>query len=79
MKKCTGCGREEFGYGSTLNEDGYCPNCAVWHNEEKIKKLKQQLNYALEVMGQIAKFSDNKVDAVQCANAICVINEWGVK
>lgn len=77
MKKCKDCGREEFGCGSILNEDGYCPVCAVHHNEEKIKTLKAQLNYALEVMGQIAKLSDDKVDAVQCANAIVVINEWG--
>lgn len=46
---------------------------------KKVEKLQGQLNYALVVMGQIAKLSDNKVDAVQCASAICTIKEWGVK
>lgn len=50
---------------------------ALHNKDDIIEKLKLQLNYALEVMGQIAKLSDNKVDAVQCANAIVVINEWG--
>lgn len=40
MKKCKECGREEWGFLSALNEDGYCPRCAIVHNEEKIKKLK---------------------------------------
>lgn len=43
--------------------------------ENKIKLLEEQLNYALETMGQVAKLSDNTVDAVQCAHAICLINE----
>ena len=43
--------------------------------ENKIKLLEEQLNYALETMGQIAKLSDNTVDSVQCAHAICLINE----
>lgn len=77
MKKCKECGREEWGFLSALNEDGYCPRCAIVHNEEKIKKLKQQIDYALEVMGQIAMYSDNKVDALQCANAIITIKDWG--
>ena len=43
--------------------------------ETKIKLLEEQLNYALETMGQVAKLSDNMVDSVQCAHAICLINE----
>lgn len=43
--------------------------------ENKIKLLEEGLNYALETMGQIAKLSNNTVDSVQCAHAICVINE----
>ena len=43
--------------------------------ENKIKLLEEQLNYALETMGQIAKLSDNTVDSVQCAHSICLINE----
>lgn len=57
---------------------------ALWFEEnaktrnrlsKKIKLLEEQLNYALETMGQIAKLSDNTVDSVQCAHAICLINE----
>ena len=45
---------------------------------EEYEKLKSQLKYALETLGQIAKLSKDEVDAVQCASAICTINEWGV-
>ena len=38
-------------------------------------KTKELLNYALRTMGQIAKLSTDKVDAIQCANAICLIQE----
>jgi len=43
--------------------------------EKKIKLLEEQLNNALETMGQVAKLSDNVVDSVQCAHSICLINE----
>lgn len=55
MKKCKECGREEFGYGSILNEDGYCPTCAIRHNEEKIKKLQEQLKEANDIIKQYAE------------------------
>ena len=45
MKKCKNCGREEFGYGSILNEDGYCSTCAIRHNAEKVKELKKQIEH----------------------------------
>ena len=54
------------------------PDEEVIHDQHKmIERLQAQLNYALEVMGQIAMYSDNKVDALQCANAIIVIKDWG--
>ena len=40
-----------------------------------IKVLRELLEQALQTMGQISKLSDNKVDAVQCANTICLIEE----
>lgn len=39
------------------------------------KKLKEQLEIAKIVLGQIAMFSSDKADAVQCAKAIKEINE----
>ena len=39
------------------------------------KRLKKKLEIALSVLGQIAMFSSDKVDAVQCAKAIKEINE----
>ena len=39
------------------------------------KKLKEQLEIARIVLGQIAMFSSDKADAVQCAKAIKEINE----
>ena len=39
MKKCKECGREEIGYGSLLDEDGYCFTCGVAHSKEKIRSL----------------------------------------
>jgi len=39
------------------------------------KRLKKKLEIALSVLGQIAMFSSDKTDAVQCAKAIKDINE----
>lgn len=50
MKKCKECGREETGYGSLLDEDGYCFTCGVKHSKEKIKRLQEQLKEANEVI-----------------------------
>ena len=41
MNKCKDCGREEMGYGSLLDEDGYCFRCGVVHNKEKIRSLER--------------------------------------
>jgi hypothetical protein len=38
-------------------------------------RLKKKLDIALTVLGQIAKFSKDKTDAVQSASAICEIEE----
>ena len=43
--------------------------------EKENKKLKEQLEIALSVLGQIAMFSSDKADAVHCAKAIKEINE----
>lgn len=57
---------------------------ALWFEEkekirnklnDKIKLLKEQLDYALETMDQIVKRSDNTVDFVQYEHAIYLINE----
>ena len=42
---------------------------------KKVKTLKGLLEHALQTMGQIAKLSEDKVDAVQCATSICLIQE----
>ena len=42
---------------------------------DEYKKLKEQLEIARIVLGQIAMFSSDKTDAVQCAKAIKEINE----
>ena len=42
MKKCKECGREEWGFLSALNKDGYCPTCAIKNNQDKIKRLQEQ-------------------------------------
>lgn len=39
------------------------------------KKLKKQLDITLETLGQIAMYSNDKVDAIQAAKAICDIKE----
>ena len=57
MKKCKECGREEWGFLSALNKDGYCPRCAIVHYEEKIKKLQEQLNEANRLILWCARIS----------------------
>ena len=50
MKKCKECGREEWGFLSALNEDGYCPTCAIKNNQDKIKRLQEQIEEANEML-----------------------------
>ena len=50
MKKCKECGGEEWGFLSALNKDGYCPTCAIKNNQDKIKRLQEQLKDAREVI-----------------------------
>lgn len=57
MKKCKECGREEWGFLSVLNKDGYCPRCAIVHNEEKIKKLQEQLAEANKLIKWVVRTS----------------------
>lgn len=42
---------------------------------KKVKTLRGLLEHALQTMGQIAKLSEDKVDAIQCATSICLIQE----
>ena len=78
MKKCKECGREEWGYLSVLNEDGYCPRCAIVHYEEKIKKLQEQLNDANDII-------DFYFPKVKKIHSVCIEplklyrKKWGVK
>ena len=65
MNKCKECGREEIGYGSILNEDGYCPICDIRYNEEKIKKLREQLkeaNKLIKDFHEMHKFNKSVID-----------------
>ena len=43
--------------------------------EKKLEILRGLLEHALQTMGQISKLSEDKVDAVQCATSICLIEE----
>lgn len=42
---------------------------------KEVLNLKKKLEIALTALGQVAKFSKDDVDAVQCANAIVEIEE----
>lgn len=54
MSNCRDCGREEWGFLSALDDDGYCYSCAAKHNKEKIARLQEQLNEANEVIKKYA-------------------------
>ncbi|MBO7696894.1 MAG: hypothetical protein J6T10_30055 [Methanobrevibacter sp.] len=69
MKKCKECGREEWGFLSVFNEDGYCPRCAVAHYEEKIKKLQKQIDEANNIIKQYCFYEYGKP----------YLQKWGVK
>lgn len=42
---------------------------------QEYQLLKKKLDIALEILGQVAMHSNDKVDAVMCAKAICDIKE----
>ena len=42
MSNCKDCGREEWGFLSSLDDDGYCYSCAAKHNKEKIARLQDE-------------------------------------
>lgn len=42
MKKCKECGREEWGFLSALNDDGYCPICAIRKAKSRYSELVQK-------------------------------------
>lgn len=48
---------------------------ALNNKDIDIELLQKKLDIALDTLGQIAKFSTNSTDAVQCAVAIQQINE----
>ena len=63
--------------------DGHCENQDRGHKcetypkqlEDKVERLQKQLEIARIVLGQIAMFSSDKTDAVQCAKAIKDMSE----
>lgn len=74
MKKCKECGREETGYGSLLDEDGYCFTCGVKYSQEKIKRLQEQLKEANHILKDVF-ISDAYYKSKQVQYKI----KWGVK
>lgn len=50
MNKCKECGKEEWGYGSLLNNDGLCFNCSAKHINELVQKIHilNEANMSLE-------------------------------
>jgi len=83
MKQCKNCGREEWGFLSVLDGDGYCPSCARIHNTEKIKKLNQQiqrlqeqLSEANEIILWHAITTGATSNTGLCRN---YLSKWGVK
>lgn len=79
MKKCKECGREEIGYGSLLDEDGYCFLCGLKHSKEKIKRLKEQLNEANELLKAYGTESLWESLSLSCDEANEYCKKWGVK
>ena len=48
---------------------------ALYNKDADIELLQKKLDLALDTLGQIAKFSTDSTDAVQCAAAIQQIKE----
>ena len=70
MKKCKECGGEEWGFLSVLNADGYCPTCAFKHNQDKIKRLQEQIkklkyyrDRAHKALCEISSLSEKEMDS----------------
>ena len=74
-KSCKGCGRAEWGYGSLLDEDGYCPDCALCHSAEKIKRLKAQLEDA----NMVIRHYDEKDQHYMLEDGTVMGNGWAHK
>lgn len=67
-----GKSKKEFTFGASI-EEVLRPVPTLHEYDEilqKIDKLKEKLEIARIVLGQIAMFSSDKADAVQCAKAI---------
>lgn len=91
MKKCKECGRDEWGFLSSLNEDGYCPTCAIKHNQDKIKRLQEQLNEANKTIKKAQELCPDKNVMLMCnparpsfgmmTNDVLTkyIEKWGIK
>lgn len=73
MKKCKECGREETGYGSLLDEDGYCFTCGIKHNKEKIKRLHEQLTEANKLIKDFHEMHEFNKSVIE------YLEKWGVK
>lgn len=95
MKKCKECGREEWGFLSALNDDGYCPTCAIRKAKsryselvQKMHILEQQLQEANEVIESFRTYdftvNDENAEAYQVkwnvkAERFYKNKKWGVK
>lgn len=79
MKKCKECGREEWGFLSVLDKDGYCPRCATIHNGEKVKKLQEQLNEANAIIEDMRPFIQASMSRQTFTRILNYEYKWGVK
>lgn len=77
MNKCKDCGREERGYGSLLNSDGYCFTCSYKHYDElKAERdlLKNKLKYAINFIDCVRRFN-GKCRPEECEVTLRVLKE----
>lgn len=78
MSNCKDCGREEWGFLSSLDDDGYCYSCAAKHNKEKIERLQKQLEEANRVIKRELRRQSPKGGVLLC-DMNDYLKKWGVK
>jgi hypothetical protein len=79
MKKCKECCREEWGFLSALNDDGYCPTCAMRKAKSRYSELVQKMHILEQQLQEANVVIQHYAEKNGYHKAMDYLNKWGVK